>query len=494
MKFNILKNIVLGAACVALASCNALDIQQNSQLSASNMWTEPSDVETSTNGIYYRLRANFASGSTNMFYWGEARVGSYMWGPSLYYNIHDANMSAVVKNVMDRNTSGTEWSAIYSTIDQANSVIKYAPDVPLMTKDNIAYALGQAYFARAYCYFWVARVWGDAPMNLLPVESTTQPECYPFAAPRATIYEQIGKDIETALEHAGSMGTNKYQGTKDALNMLKAEWALWMYSTQGSDRTYLSLAEEALNAIKISGDRLLANYADVFSRTNELNNEIVFALSNSQSDKLTGGYYSRFTFPTGAVAKEFQQNPVPIFETQWWSFSQNFVDFLLASKENGDKRVDTNLGIGKYGAAGETLSWCNKFLGDMSGGTTVFDCDLIYYRYAQAVMMDAELKYYQGRYDEALKSLNLIAKRAYGKDMYTDANKDAVKEALVKEYFLEFPAEGVIWWSLIRLGELEKYNPDIAAKKGSNPNILLWPISNAALNKNYNLRQTNGWS
>ena len=44
------------------------------------------------------------------------------------------------------------------------------------------------------------------------------------------------------------LGSEKYFGTKDALNMLKAEYGLWMYSTQNGGDTYLTMAETALNA------------------------------------------------------------------------------------------------------------------------------------------------------------------------------------------------------------------------------------------------------
>jgi len=112
---------------------------------------------------------------------------------------------------------------------------------------------------------------------------------------------------------------------------------------------------------------------------------------------------------------------------------------------------------------------------------------------ALAVMMDAELKYYRKDYGGALESLNIIAKRAYGKDdYYTDASQEAVLEALVDEYFLEFPAEGVIWWALIRLDKIWDYNDYLAANR-NNTNILLWPISKSARDKNSNLTQTEGW-
>ena len=163
--------------------------------------------------------------------------------------------------------------------------------------------------------------------------------------------------------------------------------------------------------------------------------------------------------------------------------------------------MDTNLGIGNYGADGGEISWCNKLLGDMTGSTMKLDNDLLYYRYAQAVMMHAELKYYQGKYEDALKSLNILAKRAYGKDnYYTYTDKESALGCIMKEYFLEFPAEGVIWWALIRTGMIWDVVPNseipgqtFADLRAKNPNILLWPIPQSSLNKNTNLHQLKGW-
>ena len=102
-----------------------------------------------------------------------------------------------------------------------------------------------------------------------------------------------------------------------------------------------------------------------------------------------------------------------------------------------------------------TISCPNKLKGDCSTNMMILDCDLLYYRYAQAVMLDAELKYWRKDYEGAVKSLNLIAKRAYGVDnFYTEATKEAVLDALCTETLLEFPCEGVVWWTLIRLDKI----------------------------------------
>ena len=486
----------IALSLVMMTSCDLLDITQDNKLSASNMWKDATDVTTAANGIYYRMRSNFVSNYCNVFYWGELRVGDYMWGPSLESNANNADMIGVRTSTMTGTTESTKWSALYTAIDQANSVLKYAPKVTMTASDR-GFAVGQAAFARAYCYFWAARMWGDVPLNLVPIESSTQPETYPTRTPKAQVYAQIKADIDTALNNSAYLGANKYLATEDAVNMLKAEFGLWMYSTQAGGNAYLDYAEAALDAIGISSTRLLKDFSDVFDRSHKCNNEVVFALNNNQTEGLLGGYYWFYYYPSNLVGKEYQQNPVPINATQWLSYSQEFVDTLRASESrNNDIRVACNLGYGPYGSGdGHIISWPNKFLGDMSSSITINDCDLLYYRYAYAVMMDAELKYYKGDYSGALQSLNLIAARAYGKtSFYKDASKEAVCDALVREYFLEFPSEGVIWWALVRLDKIWDYNEGLSAKKASNPNILLWPISTSAINKNNKLTQTQGWS
>ncbi len=493
---NIYKIFVVASVTPVVMACNGdLDIIQDNKLSASNMWKSSTDVLQSTNGIYDRMRSNFIQNDINVFYWGEARVGDYMWGPSLESRVQDNNMISVRTSTMSSSTSSAGWSKLYSTIDQANAVLKYAPKVDMTDADR-NFAIGQASFARAYCYFWAARLWGDVPLNLVPIESTTQPETYPVRAPKAEVYAQIAKDIDAALSVSDYLGTDKYFATKDAVNMLKAEYNLWMYTTQNGGEGCLSSASDALQEIGISSSRLLGNYADIFSRTNKCNGEVVFALLNDQKEGITGGYYNYFYHPSNLIAADKQNNPVPVSSTQWWSYSQNFIDILNKSKEeHNDSRVSCNLGEGAFGASGQTLTWPNKFLGDMSKKPVVLDCDLLYYRYALAVMMDAELKYYKKDYAGALASLNIIASRAYGvQNFYTDASRDAVLSALVNEYFLEFPAEGVIWWALIRLDKIWDYNPELKAMQVNNPNILLWPITASARNKNYKLTQTEGWN
>ena len=487
-----------GALILAIvSSCNKdLDVVQRDKLTASNMWQNSAQVEAATNAIYADIRANFVQDNISLLHWGELRVGPYLWGYSRVNKIYTSK--EVLENTMTSSSASCRWTRLYAAIDAANAVIKHAPQVN-MPDEKLSWALGQAYFARAYCYFWAARLWGDVPLNLKPVESPSQSETYPVRAPKEEVYAQIGSDIQSAVAHADALGNNKYLATRDAANMLKAEYALWMYSTQNGGEEWLAQAEEALDSIGTEeGDkRLLTNYADVFDGRGEGNKnsaEVIFALQNNQTYQLTGGYPIYFTFASSAVKAEWQNSPVPVRSTQYLDYGDQFLAMMRKSRdENGDTRVQTNLGEGPYGVSGNTLTWPNKFIGSLSTGTMIPDADLIYYRYALALMLRAETRYYENKYDEALKYLNIIAKRAYKKDnYYTAATRSAVLQALIDEYFLEFPAEGVIWWALIRLDRIWDYNDDLKKRKGDT-NILLWPIHKEARNKNSKLTQTEGW-
>lgn len=501
---NTFRTILVAAVCVlSFSACHQdLDIIYDNALSASNMWKDPSDLEQSVPGIYQRMRSYFVGDECNVFYFGEVRVGDGLWGPSLESKVADNFKIACRHNTLN-GSSTIGWSGLYSTIDQANAVLAHSASCNA-AQSRVDWANAQALFARAFCYFYAARIWGDVPLNLNPVESTSQPECYPEQATRAEVYAQVEKDILDCEALGDVLGNEKYFGTKASLELLKAEYAMWMLTTQGGDRTkYLGMAREALDAFGISSNKLMDKYADVFSRDKKRNNEVVFALANNATDK--GGYQVYFCQPANLIKESARCNnggPVPISSTQWWAYPESFVKTLKESQEAGDTRVATNLGYGPYAASdSHEITWCNKLLGDMSKAPVVLDNDLLYYRAGLAIMLDAELRYYNNDFTGALKSLNIIANRAYGKDVYTDASKNAVYEALVKEYYLEFPAEGVIWWALIRLGEIWNIAPDSTAPdktfsvmKEKNPNILLWPIANGSINKNPKLNQIEGWS
>ena len=321
MNYKNIRSLLLVWIAAGVVSCHGdLDIMQDNKLSVSNMWKTSIQVENSTYGIYSAMRDNFVQDQVNVLTWGELRVGEYMWRNSRTETIWLADLRSVVQNTMSSTTNAVSWSKLYTAVDQANAVLKYAPAVA-MTDTKRSWAIGQASFARAYLYFWAVRLWGDVPLNLNPIESVAQPEAYPSRAPKASVYAQIGADIARAVENAGGLGTDKYLATADAVNMLKADYALRMYAVQKGGDDYLTMAEEALAAVgvKAGDNRLLTDYAKIFDgygSNNKNSNEVVFALYNSRDENKTGGFSTYFAFSDGAVDPDAPLCGQAVFQLQ----------------------------------------------------------------------------------------------------------------------------------------------------------------------------------
>lgn len=88
-----------------------------------------------------------------------------------------------------------------------------------------------------------------------------------------------------------------------------------------------------------------------------------------------------------------------------------------------------------------------------------------------------------------------LAARAYGRrDYYTDTSPEALScRRSSTNTSGRWSAKAATWWMLLRTDKIWEYSADIAAQRDKNPNILLWPITQAAMSRNYNLTQTEGW-
>ena len=160
--------------------------------------------------------------------------------------------------------------------------------------------MANAYYLRAWCYFIIARSWGDAPLLTEGFESDEPEKMFPSRTPVAQLYTQIESDLEAAASVVGGATTNHYTTNKEAIAMLTADFDLWMAGREGKSE-YYAKAESALNTVLNSSTfKLQSDYAKVFGVANENNPEIISSLNYNQLE-FTGGapslYPGRFTQP-----------------------------------------------------------------------------------------------------------------------------------------------------------------------------------------------------
>jgi hypothetical protein len=148
-----------------------------------------------------------------------------------------------------------------------------------------------------------------------------------------------------------------------------------------------------------------------------------------------------------------------------------------------------NIGLGAN-------SVLNKKLTDpTSPGNTRAGNDYPLYRYADVLLMyaEADCRASGAPTADAIEKLNMVHRRAYGKNPLTadatvdfklaDYNKDSFIELCIKERGYETQMEGKRWLDLKRTGEV-KQRIKAATGKDVADKHLLWPIPTSELNYN----------
>jgi hypothetical protein len=271
--------------------------------------------------------------------------------------------------------------------------------------------------------------------------------------------------------------------------MLSTDFFLWEYKVLKKGKEYLSKADSAdQNVLNNSNYRLETNFANIF-RKEESEHEVIFKWPYSFSEYL-GGYPDDWLYATTNISSqhpEWVNDSIPVTPSpQWVNITLAYADSLYSNPNDTRAPVSYK----KF----HDFGWVNKYPGSLKDGVRHFDSDIDVYRYADAILFDAEIKMYEDDIEGAKKALNRIAKRAYNINNFYDflSTKEEVLKAIVKEREKEFVGEGRTWWDFIRLGVIFKKDPYLKGRKNET-NILLWPVSNKTLNSNPNIKQTNGY-
>jgi hypothetical protein len=462
-----------------------LEIAQKSAITTVSMWQDEGDAQAAMYGMYCIFRS---SNSNNYIFWGDFRSGTF--GPGLGsfndYNIVNSTLHSGV-------STGTNWVGQYSTINDCNQLIKNVSQMSFSNEDTRNMILANAYFIRAFCYYTIVRVWGDAPLLTEGFDSDKQ-DLFPSRVSANLLYAQIGEDIEEALRLMPESVASRTTASRGSINMLKTDYNLWLYKTRNAGTPALDAAETAIDAVvgNTSTYELLSNYASVFDINNKNNKEIIFAMHYGK-DEYEGGYPEDWLIPTS----KYTSSPAHI-ETdvkvgsldQWYCFSTSFQMML---KENpADSRTPVSFQEFTAPDNGVTYKWINKFPGEWTNSARYFTSDIPVYRFAEAILFKAEIENEKG--GDPLLWLNKIAKRAYGvDDYYPSLSKSEMNEIIFNERMKEFAGEGKSWWDHIRMGYVFIKIPALVGRQNET-NILLWPIGNSSMSANPNIRQTEGYN
>lgn len=185
------------------------------------------------------------------------------------------------------------WGARWKVVKAANFIINNAGRTPDASKEEIDATLGQAYYWRAYSYFYIVSAWGSVPMIVKDEVDYNAP-----LAPVADIYDLIVSDLKKA-EDMVPVKYTKEPYARNGMNIAvskgaaKATLAYVYMSIAGwplnKGAEYYKLAadkaKEVIDGVKDNKYyyKLLDQYKDVYS----------VAWNNKNTEVLLGVYYNR---------------------------------------------------------------------------------------------------------------------------------------------------------------------------------------------------------
>jgi hypothetical protein len=516
--------ILLFIAMPFISACDNLDLNPEDFYGAGNFWKEKGQVEAYLIGLHRDIRDSYK----NYFIYGEARGGTLLTGVS---SIGTSLDYEVIKlNRLSQDTYGIgNWGDFYTYLLQVNHAIdNLENNCSFLSATDLNYYKGQVYGLRAFYYFWLYRSYGGVPLETdVKVANGTfdVTDLYLERASAEATLQQIKDDLqqsETSFESTQNSTFNSYFWSEYATQMLKAEVYMWSAKVTTGDHiatgnSDLQIAKAALSNL-IGKFSLAANYADLFNANNKAaaKTESIFTLYFDKKEATNWGDYfvyssAQFIGQSWDKNGNLYQDPLDLCGSGL--LRHEYKESFIKSFDEDDSRRsvtfleyyrDENLTM--FGAS------LKKILGTTDSGKRYYDSDIHIYRYADALLMMAEVE--NGLSGHCADYINQVRERAYGKNYaqvyeYKDGSYAENELAILKERDKEFVSEGKRWFDVIRLHDDanaplvfsveaayataygEKVTPIL--DKNSESYKLLWPIEKTLIDRDPKLEQTPGY-
>ena len=325
------------------------------------------------------------------------------------------------------------WEDTYKGIQRANIVLSRIQEVEFEDAELKQARTGEMLFIRALLYFNLVRTFGDVP---LIIDEVGNPQEYfgQSRTPVAEVYTQIISDLEAAEGALPSRNdSNRGRVVKTAAQTLLGK----VHLTLGD---YSAAKESLLKVVNSNAHDLIA-VDKVFSVDNELNEELIFVVQYASGINSNGegsDAYRMFN-PTG------RQDGGMAGTKGHGVLKPDF----FALYDDADTRKGVFVGQLESG-----LAYNNK----IAVPTTVIGdspSDWVVLRYADVLLMLAEIENELGNTVEAAAYLNEIRNRADLGDYSGGTDKASLFAEIDLQRRLELVWEGHRWFDLLRQGRAQ---------------------------------------
>jgi hypothetical protein len=343
------------------------------------------------------------------------------------------------------------WRGCYKTIQSTNNIINNYTSVKDGNEATIKVIVGEAYFLRALCYYWLTRFWGAIP--IIPSEKYSAEYLTIKKSTPAEVYKLIEADLAKAEELVPNTKRAQGRPNKGSVKALMAD----VYLTEGGwpikDATKYALAaakakEVIDNKAVYAFDLYQGGFLKIFAGGTS---EDVFTLFTRGNWITYNSFYGLSTMPED--------------EGGWSDFFPEikfFNDFPAGTRK--DATFSTSFVVG-----GNTIPWQNtttkhpyyKKFTIQSGtkATYMSNNPVIMIRYAHVLLTYAEALARSGAAPDAAAytALNDVRLRA-GLTVVAGLSPADFLNTVMDERKWEFAGEWNRWFDLVRLEQVEAAN------------------------------------
>jgi starch-binding outer membrane protein, SusD/RagB family len=353
--------------------------------------------------------------------------------------------------------------SFYRVINEANKIINYTNPIenPQNNQDeNINDAIGLAMFIRAYSYFYLVRGFGDIPLHTEYLESF---EPYSHLGPVSQVdevYQLVEHDINAAIYYLNNSIDTIFPD-KYAAHMLMAKFYMHKNDWYAAKNHTQAIIDSGIYSLS-------TNYNDLFtSPTSNDNNESIF--------EVKADTYDEFSYTTSYFQRNFTPSKYFGISSFGWLYTNVDLYELHRLKYPNDSRIsstylheytreDTGSTIRVYPSNptrsnfGNSFPYVLKFSKKPNSADDPDDYknktqNNILYRYADVLLMHAEILNEIGDTNTAINYASLVTQRA-GVDLHSDyfQGQQGFREAIMREYKFELAFEGEDFFNNRRRG------------------------------------------
>jgi hypothetical protein len=490
MKKQLILIPVFVALTTALTGCKKLlEVEPQSSITDVTYFQNEGDFEPYVTGIYTYMRI-FANNVT----YGTERSEELVAASNSRFGVAWTQIITPASGAINYN----EW---YRAIGHCNLLLAKIDEFPFPSNpDTKLRILAETHALRAYFYFHLTRIIGDAPLMLQAIVDENVPLLSRSSA--ADVMAHIQSDLDSSLNYFTSMSNfsktsypSKYRFAYGSVQALKAEAKLWSGKVSGGGASDFNDAISAIEEVEESGVTLNENFKDVTGKRAASNPEVILAAYYNRDE--TGGNYGVNALPFLSIVQgALNLDSIPYAQTSGngqGAYQISPESRALFNEHPNDKRRPYTW-ITERQSSGEKVSWITKYPGSIYADGRISDNDLIIYRLADIYLMKAEAYAALNNTSEAIDYLNLVRNRAGNGNYAGSTDKASVEREILDERGRELFFENKRWYDLVRFhkgGTIDVYTyvPNLVGK--TTP--LFWPLNTTVLGNNENISQTDGY-